>query len=43
VEALKERLKMPDCNAGIIVDGLAGKYYKDEAFGLKILMRAIGN
>lgn len=36
-------MAFPDCNAGIVVDGLNSKYYPDEEFGLKVLMRAIGN
>lgn len=41
VECMEERLKHPECNAGIIVDGLSSKYYKSEQMGLKVLMRAL--
>jgi len=32
-----------EANAGVIIDGLASKYYPSEIFGLKVLLKAIGN
>jgi len=36
-------MKHPECNAGIIFDNLASKYYPDELIGLKIIMAACNN
>lgn len=40
VECMQERMRHPDCNAGVIVDGLSSKYYKSELMGAKVLLRA---
>jgi hypothetical protein len=32
----------PDCNAGVIFDGLSSKHLPSELHGLKILMKTVG-
>jgi len=41
VPLLEERLKSPDCNAGVIFDNLANKLYPTELDGLKAILKAL--
>jgi hydrocephalus-inducing protein len=36
------RLNEPDCNAGVVFDGLNSKYWPDEIFIVKCLMDVVG-
>ena len=39
-ELLTERLKAPDCNAGVIFDNLKSRYHENELVGLKAILDA---
>lgn len=41
-QCLRERLAQPDCNAGVIIDGLKSKYYPNELFAMKYLLSVFG-
>ena len=41
VALLQERLKSPDCNAGVIFEGLSASFYPKEIEGLRAILSAI--
>ena len=44
IEALKEKMKSPECGAGCVFDNLFSKHLpNDELQVINLLMRAIGN
>ena len=42
-ECIREAMSTEEANAGVMIDGLASKYFPSELFGLKVLLKAIGN
>ena len=42
VRLLQHRLQAPDCNAGVIIDGLISPVAPNQTVTLKLLMAALG-
>lgn len=41
VEMLLERIKVPECAAGVIIDNLASDRYKNELIAIKVILKAL--
>jgi len=41
-ECLRDRMKHPSCNAGLIFDGIDTKYASSHLMAMKAIMRAVG-
>jgi len=42
IEAIKQRVRHPECNAGCIFDNLFSKHVLDETTAIALILKAIG-